>query len=86
MMLGTLYELGTPEIINPHDKTESSDSEIEITWRPKEDIFTQKPKDRPSKQQGSSSGDRPQTPQRKDKEPERQPQTPQKPKGDKPLP
>jgi len=38
LMLGTLYELGTPEIINPHDKELTE----EIEWIDK-DLFGIKP-------------------------------------------
>ena len=73
-MLGTLYELGTPAIENPHDSKE-------LEWV-EDDPFIIKP---PSgKASGSGSQDRPQTPQYKGKEIEEQPQTPKKQKKEQP--
>jgi len=78
-MLGTLYELGTPEIANPHDK----EQEEEIEWID-EDPFVIKPP--LGKTTGSGSQDRPQTLLNKGKGTEEQLQTPKKEKIDKPLP
>jgi len=41
-MLGTLYEIGTLEIINPHDKELTEEQEKEIEWID-EDPFIIKP-------------------------------------------
>jgi len=79
LMLGTLYELGTPEIENPHDKKQE---EIWID----NDTFIIKPQTQLGKASGSGSTDRPQTPLGKGKETEKQPQTPKKQKKDKSLP
>jgi len=70
LILGTLYELGTPEIENPHDKEKE-----EITWI-EEDLFVIKPP--LGKASGSGSTDRPQTPLSKGKGTEEQLQTPKK--------
>jgi len=78
LMLETLYELGTPEIENPHDKEQEETIWIE------EDPFIIKPP--LGKGSGSGSKDRPQTPLNKGKETEKQPQTPKKQKTEKPLP
>jgi len=75
-MLGTLYELGTPEIENPHDRKD-------LEWVD-DDPFVIKPP--LGKASGSGSTDRPQTPQNKGKSIEEQPQTPKKQKQEKPLP
>ena len=32
LMLRTLYELGTPEILHPHDKETTEEQEQEIEW------------------------------------------------------
>jgi len=77
LMLGTLCDLGTPEIENPHDKQK----EEETVWID-EDPFVIKP----PLGQASGSKDRPPTPQSKGKETEKQPQTPKKQRKDKPLP
>jgi len=76
-MLGTLYELGSPELENPYDKTK------EIIWI-EEDPFVIKPS--LGQESGSGSIDRPQTPLNKGKGTEEQPQTPRKEKKDKLLP
>jgi len=81
LMLGTLSELGTPEIENPYDK----EQEKEIEWI-EEDPFVIKPQTQLGKASGSGSTDMPQTPLGKGKETEEQPQTPKKQKKDKPLP
>jgi len=81
LILGTLYELGTPEIENPQDKQQ----EEEITWID-EDPFIIKPQTQVGKAAGSRSKDRPQTPLGKRKAIEEQLQTPKKQKKDKPLP
>jgi len=73
LMLGTLYELGTPEIENPHNK----EQEKEIEWI-EEDPFVIKPQTQLEKELGSGSKDRPQTPLNKGKKTEKQPQTPKK--------
>jgi len=78
-MLGTLYELGTPEIENPHDK----ELEEEIIWVDKDPFVIKPPLGKAS---GSESAERPQIPQGKGKATEKQPQTPKKQKKDKPLP
>ena len=78
LMLGTLYELGTPEIENPHDKEEEG-----IIWIDEDPFVIKPPQGQAS---GSGSTDRPQTPQSKGKGTEKPPQTPQKLKKDKPLP
>jgi len=84
LMLGTLYELGTPEIINPYDKELTKEQEKEIEWT-NEDPFVIKPQTQLSGS-GTGSKDRPQTPQNKGKGTEKQPETPRKQKKDKPLP
>jgi len=76
LILGTLYELGTPEIENPHDNKESE-------WE-EDDPFVIKPP--LGKASGSGPQDRPQTPLGKGKGTEEQPQTLKKQKKDKPLP
>jgi len=81
VMLGTLYELGTPEIENPHN--EEQEKEIECI---EEDPFMIKPQTQLGKASGSGSIDRPQTPLCKGKETEEQPQTPKNQRKDKPLP
>jgi len=43
-MLGSLFELGTPEIVNPHDKETEEETEEEIVWID-DDPFTTKPQD-----------------------------------------
>ena len=79
LMLGTLYELGTTEIENPHNK----EPEEEITWT-EDDPFVIKP---PLEQvSGSGLKGRPQIPLSKGKGTEKQPYTPKKQKKDKPLP
>jgi len=80
LMLGTLYELGTPEIENPHDKEQEEETWID------EEPFIIKPQTQLGKASASGSTDRPQTPLGKGKETEKQPQTPKKQKKDKPLP
>jgi len=85
LMLGTLYKLGTPEIINPHDKELTEEQEKEIEWI-EEDLFIIKPQTQQGKGSGSGSKDRLQTPLNKGKETEKQPETPRKQKKDKPLP
>jgi len=42
LMLGTLYELGTPEIINPHNEEATEEQEEETGWT-EEDPFIIKP-------------------------------------------
>jgi len=74
-MLGTLYELETLEIINPHDKETTEEQEKEIEWIDN-DLFVIKPQTQLQKEVGSESKDRPQTPQNKGKGIEKQPETP----------
>jgi len=81
-MLGTLYELETPEIINPHDKEKTEEEILRID----EDPFVIKPQTQLGEESGSGSKDILQTPQNKGEGTEEQPQTPQKQKKDKPLP
>jgi len=76
LMLGTLYELGTPEIENPYNSKE-------VEWIDN-DPFVIKPPLREAS--GSGLQDRPQTPQNKGKGTKAQPQTPKKQKKEKPLP
>jgi len=83
-MLGTLYELGTPEIINSHNK-KSTEEEQEAEWGD-EDPFVIKPQTHLGSGSGSGSKDRLQTPQNKSKEIEQELQTPKKQKKDKLLP
>ena len=71
LMLGTLYEIGTLEIINPHDKELTEEQEKEIEWID-EDPFIIKPQTQ-LKGSGRGSKDRPQTPQKKGKETGKQP-------------
>jgi len=80
-MLGTLYELGTPEIENPHDK----ETEEERTWIDEDPLVIQ-PQTQLGKASGSGSKDSPHTPLNKGEGTEEQPQTPKKQKKDKPLP
>jgi len=76
LMLGTLYELRTPEIENPHDSKELEWVDV--------DPFIIKPL--LGKASGSELQDRPQTPQNKGKGIEEQPQTLKKQKKVQPLP
>ena len=63
LMLGTLYELGTPEIENPHDRKE-------LEWVDDNPFITKHPQEKAS---GSGSKDKPQIPPNKGKEKESQP-------------
>jgi len=78
LMLGTLYELGTPEIEYPHDEEQE-----ETIWIDEDPFIIKPPLGEGS---GSGSKDRPQTPLNKGKGTEEQPQTPEKQKKDKPFP
>jgi len=75
-MLGTLYELRTPEIENPHDSKE-------LEWVDDDPFVIKPPLGNAS---GSGLQDRPQTPQNKEKGIEEQPQIPKKQKKEQPLP
>jgi len=75
-MLGTLYELGTPEIENPHDSKE-------LEWVEDDPFIIKPPLEKAS---GSGSQHRLQTPQNKGKGIDEQPQTPKKQKKEQPLP
>ena len=77
LMLGTVYELGTPEIENRHDSKQ-------LEWVEENDPFIIKPP--LGEASGSGSQDRLQTLQNKGKGIEEQPQTPNKQKKEKPLP
>jgi len=80
LMLGILYELGTREIENPHNKQEE-----EITWIDK-DAFLIKISTQLGKASESGLKDEPQTPRSKGKEKEEQLQTLKKQKKDIHLP